>query len=681
MAEYFCEILLEEIPAWMLDAARAALQAGAEKLFAEIGEFKISTNATSRRLILFLDNLPQKQADREEEVKGPPRKAAYDADNNPTPALHGFLKKNNASAADLLDGGDYVRIRRTVAGRGVGEILQQRIPHIVETIRWPKMMRWGNGGPSYIRPLHGVVSSLDGEHLPIEVFGVKSSLGTVGHRILANDPVKVTTYNDYVTKLELANVVIDATRRRHVMAERARVLAAEVRGTPSVDASIWSQWQYLTEYPGVVRGEFRAEYLALPEEVLVMVMRVHQKQLPVRDAAGKLTGSFLAVLDNVGDEEGNARYGNSFVTNARFADAKFFYETDRKRPLAERREQLAHLEFHAKLGNYLEKTERIVEIVQAIAPSDAALDAARLCKCDLVTEMVKEFTELQGKVGGIYAREEGLSDDVWQAVYDHYLPQNVEDPLPRSAVGAAVAVADKIDTIVGFFKIGVRPTGSKDPFALRRAAQGIVQILLNRDKRQLKVSIDDVFEAAIRVHDAPQVKKDLADFFAERVETVLETSAYGFAYDEIQAAMAAGWLGTLTDLVDRVAALKAVRTAPDFLNILDSAKRIENITAGHDSTEVSAAKLEHPTERRLNELADVVLGQIGEMLAERDYGRALESFSAMAPELGKFFDDVMVMVDDEAVRRNRMSLLRKVGSAVARIADVTKIVVDRSNFR
>src|SRR2546423_8788332 len=453
MPEYFCEVLLEEIPAWMLDSARAALQAGVEKLFAETGPFAVTTNATSRRLVLFLENVPAKQADRDEEVKGPPRKAAYDADGNPTPALHGFLKKNSAAVADLLDGGDYVRIRRTVAGRAVGEILQQRIPQIVESLRWPKMMRWGSGEHSYIRPLHGVISSLDGKHLPIEIFGVASGMTTVGHRILARDPVKGTTYHDYVTKLELDSVVVDATRRRHVMAERARVLAAEVGGTPSVDASIWSQWQYLTEYPGVVRGEFPAEYLALPEEVLVMVMRVHQKQLPIRDAAGRLTGSFLAVLDNESDREGNARYGNSFVTNARFADAKFFYETDRKRPLAERREQLAHLELHAKLGNYLEKSERIEAIVRAIAPGEAALAAARLCKCDLVTEMVKEFTELQGKVGGIYAREERMPDDVWQAIYDHYLPQNMEDPLPRSSVGAAVAVADKIDTIVGFFKI------------------------------------------------------------------------------------------------------------------------------------------------------------------------------------------------------------------------------------
>jgi len=683
MAEYFCEILLEEIPAWMLDAARAALQAGVEKLFTDLGSFAITTNATPRRLVLFLENVPASQADREEEVKGPPRKNAYDADGNPTPALHGFLKKNNATAGDLLEGGDYVRIRRTVAGRAADEILQQRIPQIVEGLRWPKMMRWGGGEHTYIRPLHGIVSSLDGEHLPIEIFGVKSGLTTTGHRILANDPIKVTTYNDYVTKLELASVVVDATRRRHVMAERARVLASEAGGTPAVDASIWSQWQYLTEYPGVVRGEFRAEYLALPEEVLVMVMRVHQKQLPIRDAAGKLTSFFLAVLDNESDPEGNAGYGNSFVTNARFADAKFFYETDRKRPLAARREQLAHLEFHAKLGNYLEKTQRITRIARELSADDAAtVQAAELCKCDLVTEMVKEFTELQGQIGGIYAREEGVPDDAWQAIYDHYLPVNVDDALPRTLSGAYVSLADKIDTLAGFFSAGVRPTGSRDPFGLRRAAQGIVQILLNRDKRQVRAGIDRLIDLGVTAYGlGDDIKADLLAFFAERVRTLLEASQYGFAYDEIAAAMEAGWASSLTDLVDRINAVKTMRDHGDFLNILDSAKRIANITAGHDSTHVDPARLEHESERRLNDLATVVGAQIDEMIGDRDYRRALESFAAMAPELEKFFDDVMVMVDDEAVRKNRMSLLRKAGNAVTKIADVTKIVVDRSTFR
>ena len=690
MSEYFFELLTEEIPAWMHDAAQATLREQLTKLVAPMGGSPIVTvNSTPRRIAFMLGALPAREEDREEEVKGPPRKAAYDADGNPTKALEGFLKKNDASMDDLLEGGDYIRVRRRIAGRGTGEILAAKIPSIVESLRWPKMMRWGAGEHSYIRPIHSIISIFDEQPLPIAIFGVASGTSTVGHRTLAPKKIEVTSYNDYVSRLELARVVVDATRRRHVMAERARVLGNEVGGTPSVEAAIWSQWQYLTEYPGVVRAEFRREYLELPEEVLVTVMRVHQKQLPIRDARGRLTNYFLAVLDNEGDRDGNAAYGNSFVTNARFADAKFFYETDRKRPLAERMEQLAHLTFQEKLGNYVEKTQRIERIARAICAAlgvddSAVAQAARLCKTDLVTEMVKEFTDLQGKVGGIYAREEGLPDPVWQAIYDHYLPVNIDDELPRQLTGAIVSLADKIDTLAGFFSIGAKPTGSKDPFALRRAAQGVVQILLNRDKRQVRIGVDRLIALGFEAHGQEAnaaVRDDLLAFFAERVRTLLEASAYGFAYDEIAATMEGGWASSLTDLVDRTTSIKAMRNEPNFLSILDSAKRIANITEGHDSTTVDRAKLADPAEQRLNELADLVGGQIAELVEQKEYRPALESFAALAPELETFFDQVMVNVDDEGVRRNRMSLLRKVGSAAMKIADVTKIVVARRDYR
>jgi glycyl-tRNA synthetase beta chain len=688
MAEYFFELLTEEIPAWMHDAAQETIRQQLAKLVDGAGgTAKITVNSTPRRITFLVAGLPEREADREEEVKGPPRKAAYDADGKPTKALEGFLKKNNVTADDVLEGGDYVRVRRSITGRATGEILAEKIPPIIESLRWPKMMRWGVGAHSYIRPIHSVVSVFDGAHLPISIFGVASGTKTVGHRTLAPKPIEVTSYNDYVSKLELARVVVDAMRRRHVMAERARVLGKEVGGEPSIDASIWSQWQYLTEYPGVVRAEFRRDYLALPEEVLVTVMRVHQKQLPIR-AEGRLTNYFLAVLDNDADPDGNAAYGNSFVTNSRFADAQFFYETDRKRPLADRMEQLAHLQFQEKLGSYVDKMTRIEQIVAAVCADlgiDSAepLQAARLCKTDLVTEMVKEFTDLQGKIGGIYAREEGLPDTVWQAVYDHYLPVNIEDQLPRSMAGAIVSIADKIDTLAGFFRIGAKPTGSKDPFALRRAAQGVVQILLNRDKRQVRIGIDRLIELGLAAHgvESSDVRDDLLAFFAERVRTLLEASAYGFAYDEIAAAMEAGWASSLTDLVDRAQSVKAMRNEANFLSILDSAKRIANITAGHDSTTVDPRKLEDEAEKRLAALADAVVEQVGELVAQKEYRHAIESFAAMAPELESFFDEVMVMVDDEAVRKNRMSLLRKVGGAVMKIADVTKIVVDRRDYR
>jgi glycyl-tRNA synthetase beta chain len=679
MAEYFFELLTEEIPASMHDAAQTTLR---QQLSEVIPGSDVYVSSTPRRLIFFLSKLPLRESDREEEVKGPPRKAGEQA-------LQGFLKKNNASPDDILEGGDYIRIRKKISGRGTDAILQERVPAIVEGLRWPKMMRWSSGERSYIRPIHSVISVFEDKHLPIEVLGVKSGTTTVGHRTHAPGKITVSGYNDYVNKLELARVVIDAMRRRHVMAERARILANAVHGTPSLDATIWSQWQYLTEYPGVLRAEFRQEYLALPEEVLVTVMRVHQKQLPIRGANDKLTNSFLAVLDNDSDPDGNAAYGNAFVTNARFADAKFFYDTDRRKPLAERLDQLTHLQFQEKLGNYFDKSKRIEAIARAICThlgieATDALTAARLCKADLVTEMVKEFTDLQGRIGGIYAREERYPEAVWQAIYDHYLPVNIEDALPRTASGAIVSVADKIDTLAGFFRIGMRPTGSKDPFALRRAAQGIVQILLNRDKRQLRLGVDQLIDFALVAHNDAgntSVRNDLLAFFEERLRTLLEISQYGFAYDEIAAAMAAGWAASLTDLVDRIAALKTMRNEPNFLSILDSAKRIANITAGHKDGKVETSRFEIDAEKRLNDLASTVSEQIAEMVAERDYRRALESFAAMAPELETFFDEVMVMVDDPAVRSNRMSLLRKVGNAVLRIADVTRIVVDRSEYR
>jgi glycyl-tRNA synthetase beta chain len=679
MAEYFFELLTEEIPAWMHDAAQTTLR---QQLSEIIPGSEVYVSSTPRRIIFFLSKLPLRENDREEEVKGPPRKAGEQA-------LQGFLKKNNASPADIIEGGDYIRIRKKISGRGTDSILQERVPPIVEGLRWPKMMRWNSGDRAYIRPVHSVLSLFDDKHLPVEVLGVKSGTTTVGHRTLAPEKITVSGYNDYVTKLELGRVVIDAMRRRHVMAERARVLANAVHGTPSLDATIWSQWQYLTEYPGVLRAEFRQEYLALPEEVLVTVMRVHQKQLPIRGANDKLTNAFLAVLDNDSDPDGNAAYGNAFVTNARFADAKFFYDADRRKPLAERLDQLTHLQFQEKLGNYLDKSKRIESIARAICTHlkiDAAdiLTAARLCKADLVTEMVKEFTDLQGRIGGIYAREEGQPADVWQAIYDHYQPVSIEDALPRTVSGAIVSMADKIDTLTGFFRIGMRPTGSKDPFALRRAAQGIVQILLNRDKRQVRLGVDQLIDFALAAHNDAgntSVRNDLLAFFEERLRTLLEISQYGFAYDEIAAAMAAGWAASLTDLVDRITALKTMRNEPNFLSILDSAKRIANITAGHTDGKVETAKFENDAERRLNDLASSVTQQVEEMVAERDYRRALESFAAMAPELETFFDEVMVMVDDPSVRSNRMSLLRKVGNAVGRIADVTRIVVDRSEYR
>ncbi|HVT02744.1 MAG TPA: glycine--tRNA ligase subunit beta [Thermoanaerobaculia bacterium] len=691
MQEYFFELLTEEIPAWMLPHAGLRdqlLALCAEELGVE-DESSVSIGATSRRMYFALHSLPEKQTDRTEEVKGPPKRAAYDAEGKPTAALNGFLKKNNAAVADLLESSDdYIRVKRVIAGKSTANILEVRIPQIIEGLRWPKMMHWGDETFTFIRPVHSVISLLNGEVLTLHLLGTQSGRVTVGHRTLSSGPITVSSFADYKEKLRQSKVVISESERESMMRERCGQLAAEVNGTPNEDSSIWSQWRYLTEYPGVVRATFRDEYLSLPEEVLITVMRVHQKQLPIM--AGKhLTSSFLAVMDNEGDPDGNAAIGNAFVTNARFADARFFYETDRRRKLAERDQELSHLQFQEKLGDYLVKSLRIEKLARLIGQSAgidpaAAAVAGRLSKADLVTEMVKEFTDLQGQVGGIYLREEGQPPEVWKAVYDHYLPVSLDGALPRTIEGAIVSLADKADTLAGFFLVGIRPSGSKDPFGLRRAAQGAVQILLNDQLWTLRADVTSLVSSALSQYDrtgGPEVESALLDFVAERVRTVLETERFGLAYDEIAAAMASGWTASLPDLAQRAQAVREIRREKDFLSLLDSAKRISNITAGSEESLLRPELFEHPSEKRLNDLTAIVADQIEELTGDRRYLEALRSFAGLAPELETFFNDVMVMVEDESVKRNRLALLRRVGGLASKIADVTKIVVDRSDYR
>lgn len=692
--DYFFELLAEEIPAWMIDPVLGQLRERLGEIFVrftgnEPAEGQIVTGATVRRFFFSLRGLPERQPDRQEEIKGPPRRIAYDAKGEPTAALTGFLKKNKLTLASLGSSSpedDYIRVMRTNQGRASAEFLAAEIPRIVESLRWPKSMRWKAGTSAYIRPVHSLISLLGDEVVPMTMLGIEAGRETEGHRILGRGRVAVSSFDDYKQKLREKKVVVDALERVGAMREASRRLAKEVGGTPANDAAIWEQWKYLTEWPGVVRAEFERQFLTLPREVLIMVMRVHQKQLPILKD-DELTSFFLAVMDNQADPDGNAASGNAFVTNARFTDARFFYETDRRGKLASRIGDLAHLQFQEKLGNYQEKTRRIETLVSAVcrevkADSAAAKAAASLCKCDLSTEMVKEFTDLQGQIGGIYAREEGEPLLVWQAVYDHYRPLNLEGELPRTIEGAIVSVADKIDTLCGFFLIGMGPTGSKDPFGLRRAAQGVVQILLNRASWELQVGLDRLLELGIAGYhsDSPSVAiTSLREFLDERVRTLLQHAMFGLAYDEVDAAMAGGFT-SVTDLLDRAVAIRSIRSEARFISILDSAKRIANIVGTSRPSASALSRLEHPTEKRLASLAELVEDHIKELVDARKYQAALESFASLAPELEIFFRDVLVMVDDPELREARLALLARIGGLATRIGEVTRIVVDRSEY-
>ncbi len=413
----------------------------------------------------------EREPDRQELIPGPPKSA-------PAAAVSGFARKQGVPVEQLevreTPRGEYYTYRKEVSGRATIDILAEALPAIILKIYFPKTMYWtGKSGPRFIRPIRWLVALLGADVVPFEVAGVRSGNTTSGHRRLGSASVEVTTGN-YEQTLRENYVILPAGERRARIEGGIRELGL----TPTPDPGLLETLVYLTEFPTPIAGEFAAEFLELPEEVLITVMRHHQKYFSVRDAAGKLAPRFVAVMNTDADPEGFIRRGNERVLRARFNDARFFWDADQKKKLADRMQDLAHVTFQAKLGSYLEKTERNMVVVKQLGGDAMALRAAELAKCDLTTELVKEFTELQGVVGGLYARAQGEPLEVADAIYDHYKPVSMDDSIPRTRAGQIVSLADKLDTLRGCFGIGLIPTGSRDPFALRRAAQGVVRIVV-----------------------------------------------------------------------------------------------------------------------------------------------------------------------------------------------------------
>ena len=643
---FLLEIGTEEIPDWMIPAALESLRVLFEKL--DIAYDSVTLDATPRRLVLRAEGLPAKQADSEERVLGPAKSA-------PPQAVAGFARKHGVAPETLkvesTPKGDYFTFVRTVAGRATRDILAGALGGIVLQINFPKTMYWtGKGGPRFIRPIRWIVALLGEEIVPFELAGVRSGAVTSGHRRLGAREIAVTTA-DYEQRLRENYVILSAEERRNKIHDGM----AGVR--VKRDDALVETLAYLTEHPTPIVGNFDAEFLALPEEVLVTVMRHHQKYFSVEDEHGKLAPQFVAVMNIPTDPEGFVRRGNERVLRARFNDARFFWQTDQKKSLAARVPDLAHVTFQAKLGSYLEKTERVKALVNKLGGDAHAVRAAELAKCDLTTELVKEFTELQGVVGGLYARAQGEPDAVWQAIYDHYKPESMEDAISRNRTGQIVALADKLDTLRGCFAVGLIPTGSRDPFALRRAAQGVVKILVEG-----QIDID----LAPLVNDGTDGAKALAEFLQDRIRYYFK-DVRGFQYDEVNAAMVAGW-SNLVDLEARLVRIRDLRSSPDFEPLAASFKRIRNILDQQEFTGASAAAI------------DPKLLQDG---PERDLydeyrriaGQPIESVvSQLRPKVDLFFDKVLVNAPEDDIRRNRLMLLGTLLLEFSNIADFSEIV-------
>jgi glycyl-tRNA synthetase beta chain len=639
---FLLEIGAEEIPDWMITGALENLRLLFEKL--EIPHESVALDATPRRLVLRAEGLPARMADTEERVTGPAKSA-------PAKAVAGFARKLGVKAEDLsietTAKGEYYSFLKKVPGRAVKDILAEALPGVILGIYFPKTMYWtAKNGPRFIRPIRWLLALLGDEIVPFEIAGVRSGALTSGHRRLGAREIVVTTA-DYAERLRDHRVILSAAERR----EKIQKELAGVRVKP--DAALLETLVYLTEYPATIRGSFDRDFLTLPEEVLITVMRHHQKYFSVEDAAGNLAPEFVAVMNIPADSEGFVKRGNERVLRARFNDARFFWETDRKKTLEERKADLAHVTFQAKLGSYLEKTERTVALARELGGDDDALRAAELAKCDLTTELVKEFTELQGVVGGLYARTEGEPEPVWQAIYDHYKPVSMEDSIPRSQAGRVVALADKLDTLRGCFGVGLIPTGSRDPFALRRAAQGVVKILVEG-------------RIEIPLHDYIGSDEALRAFFEDRVKFYFK-DARGFRYDEVNAAMARGW-SNLVDLESRLERLAALRTTPDFEPLAAGFKRIRNILEQakfSGAGAVDESLLEPGPERELYDEYRRIAGQPIESVISR-----------LRPKVDLFFDKVLVNAPDAKIRLNRLMLVSALFREFSTMADLSEIVTN-----
>jgi glycyl-tRNA synthetase beta chain len=698
MAEFLFEIGLEEIPARMIAGAQTELQRRVVKMLERerlvVPGAASKSFATPRRLAVWVDGVAERQEDVSEELLGPATKIAY-KDGVATAAAVAFSKKAGVAVEELKTvtnaKGEYLAATSVKAGRGAAEVIAAELPKELAGIYWAKNMYWRAGRPErFVRPVRWMVALLGAEVVPVSFGGCEAGAVTYGHRVLFGDEaISLTDPGEYGEALRKGFVIADVEVRRQKIRKAMDHVTRTVPGLRwREDHELVETATQLTEWPSVLLGGFEKEYLALPEEVLVTVMRDHQKYFAVEDKGGKLAPHFLAVLNTEADEAGLAviRHGNERVLRARFNDARFFWEFDQRVPLVERVGLLENVTFQKDLGSYAAKSERVRQVAARLAGwvagrgvvvDAASLDtAALLAKTDLTAELVKEFTELQGVVGGLYARAQGFSATVGDAIYDHYKPVSMEDSVPRTVEGTLLAIADKADTIASMFGLGLEPTGSKDPFALRRAANGIVKTLAE-SAVALPLALGKVAQAAAE-HETELVAR-LEVFLAERLEFYL-CEAKGQAYDVVKAVLAAG-ANDVRDAVARAEAVTAVRGSEDFAAVSAAFKRMKNILSQAKEKGIAAgssvdpALLTEPTERALAERSGELADRVKELRAEKSYTVALEQIATLRPQVDAFFDAVMVMAPDVAVRANRLALLKKVLGDFSGVADFSEIVV------
>jgi glycyl-tRNA synthetase beta chain len=689
-SELVIELGVEEIPASMLGNAAHQFT---EILVESLKEQRLSTGKctqwyTPRRIILGLEDVPLQQDDLVETITGPPRSIAYDGEGVPTKAALAFAQKNGVSPSQLkmirTPKGEYVSARRKIRGVKTHKILENLIPGCVAGIQFPKTMHWSADGFRFVRPLRWIVALFGGKIVRFQIADVTSSKYTAGHRFLGKPKIAVSSLDSLQSRLRENFVTVDPEER--TAAIRAALLreAESCGGLLVEDPELLKTVVNLNEAPSVIRGSFERRFLSLPKEILITVMREHQKYFSVWDKEEQLLPAFLAVVNVPSDPNHVIRTGHERVLRARLADAAFFWDTDRETRLRDRETSLKNVLFQEKLGSYFEKTQRILlllpHITQALGRSDLLVDlesAAHMCKCDLITEMVKEFTDLQGIVGGLYAQAEGYSPAVWRAVYEQYYPKAANAPSPQSDTGALLALTDRLDTVCGCFCIGLIPSGSGDPFAVRRQGNGILKIIFDH---RLSISVSQAIQWSLEAYDrrSAEVLTELKGFFEGRLRFLFEEM--GFSYDCIHATLAAGCDNPL-DALERLRALQDLRQEPDFLSLASNFKRIANILsqAGNAAGSPDVSMLVEPAELTLWQSYLQVYPEVEAARKNHDYGGALRALASMRLAVDEFFKQVMVMAENPVIRANRISMLYCISQLFCSVADISKIVIERDS--
>ena len=686
MKELLLEIGTEEIPAGFVRQALADLEVLARKEFEtqRIDFEELRTLGTPRRLVLVVRRLSERQKDVEIKKIGPSKQAAFDSKGTPTKAAIGFAKGQSVAVESLTlvetEKGEYVCAVKKEVGKPTHEILPSILPKLVLSIPFQKSMKWADISIRFARPIHWILALLGGDVVPFELGTVRSGEVTYGHRFMHSGPIPVSDLSSYLERTRETFILVDPAERKKKIEEGLIQEAASVSGSILPDEDLLNEVTFLVEYPVPFCGSFEPQFLSLPREVIIHSMKEHQRYFPVVDSRGKLLPHFVFVSNIAPRDRSVVVKGNERVLKARLSDAAFFFREDLKIALEERVEQLKKVVFQAKLGTSYEKMVRFkalaLILVQSVDPSlrEAVERASLLCKADLVTGMVGEFPKLQGIVGREYARLQGEKTAVAEAIYEHYLPAFAGDRLPENPVGDMISIADKLDTIVGCFGVGLTPTGTADPFGLRRQAIGIIRIVL---EKKYPFSLNQMIEESGKLlgekltHPIEEVKKDVLEFIRVRYQNLLLDKGYSF--DVIEAAISPSF-DELLDVQHRIDALKAARQRDNFESVVVAFKRAMNILKGSPTrAPVDPSRLSENVEKNLYQAFVEAKEKIEGSLDRRDYESALQEMIQMKKPIDDFFDGIMVMVEDEVIRNNRLALLDSIGQLFLRIADFSKL--------